>query len=118
MNNLFEQCGSISLSKKTRSENTLEDASRERQEGIPRSVVTGISLQGVSGARQRKCGCGMWPPKDAERPPCNEGRHLGRVQRKILGRKKSSEWTLERIREGYDKVAKMKLDAWVLSRQI
>ena len=32
--------------------------------------------------------------------------------------KKSSEWTLERIREGYDKVAKMKLDAWVLSRQI
>ena len=53
----------------------------------------------------------MWPPKDAERPPCNEGRHLGRVQRKVLGRK-STERTLERIREGYDKVAKMKLDAW------
>ena len=57
-----------------------------------RSVATGISLQRGSGASQRKCGYGLW----------------SQTMRKsyIAMRDDNSEWTLERIREAYEKVAR------------
>ena len=69
-----------------------------------RSVATGVSFQGDSGASQRKRRYGMWLPNDAERLPCNEGRE--EFKERYRDGEKSSEWTLERIREAYEKVAR------------
>ena len=76
-----------------------------------RSMTTGIPLQRGSGASQRKRSFGMWPPNDVEKLPCNEGPQLGRVQRKMQGRRKD-------IRKLTKKWQKMKLDAWALCRKI
>ena len=59
----------------------------------------------------------MWSPNDAERIHRNQGWQLGRVQRKMQRKEKSSELTLERIREAYEKVARCEVDVWVLCRE-
>ena len=49
----------------------------------------------------------MRPPSDAERLPCNEGRQLGRVQRKIQKKRKSFQNGLSKeYGEAYEKVAR------------
>ena len=86
INNLYEECGSIFTLKRAEVKNIPEDASREKQEGIQgqwqqESPLREI-LEHVRGNRRY----GMWHPNDAARVTYpNEGRQLGRVQRKIQG---------------------------------
>ena len=75
-------------------------------------------LQRDAGASQRERRHGMRFPNDAARLPCNEGRQMGRVQRKTQGKKKSHRNGLSKE---YAKRARrwqwMKSVAWALRRK-
>ena len=68
--------------KRAEAKKILEDAERERQEGI-QGQAAGVSFQGDSGAGQRTCRYGLWLPNVAERLYRNKGWQVGRVQRRM-----------------------------------
>ena len=62
-------------------------------------MATGISRQRGSGASQNSCGYRLQLPNDEARLPWKNSRRVAKV-------KEVTEWTLKRIREAYEKVAK------------
>ena len=96
----------------------LEGATRERQEGTQGQWQQESLFREILEQVRRKCGCGMWRPNDAERLPCDEGRQLGRVQRKIQGRRRVIRMdSRKNARNLRKKWQKMKLDSWALCRK-
>ena len=83
-------------------------------------MATGISIKrGSGGKSERNADMALWPPNDAARLLCNVERQLGRMKRKITGRMKSHRiWTLERIREAYEKVAKDEIGRLGIAHEI